>query len=109
MTANRDRAAEVTEQPMTANEVRAARAAYGLTCAELAHILDVNERTVRRWESHHPALPNGRHAAEIRAIDAHIDHLAESIARGAPEWNAPPGMARVAQWRAHLQHGTRTP
>ena len=109
MTTNRDRAAEVTEQPMTANEVRAARTAYGLTCAELAGLLGVNERTVRPWESPHPALPNGGHAAEIRAIDARIDQLAEDIARGAPEWNAPPGMARVAQWRAHLQHGTRTP
>ena len=122
MTTNHDRAAEVAEQPMTANEVRAARTAYGLTCAELAHILDVNERTVRRWESAHPALPNGTTAAEIRAIDARIAAIAARIheraqaSGGAYDVSTPPadswgrttpGLLRIAAWRANRDHGTR--
>lgn len=102
--------------PMTANEVRAARAAYGLTARDLAHILDVNERTVRRWENG-TAHPNGAVAAEIRALDTRVDRIADDIALAAPydltttpseTWGrTTPGLIRAAAWRAHVHHGAR--
>src|SRR5699024_1661654 len=69
----------IEHTPMTGGEIAAARAAYGLTSADLAHILGVSERTARRWESG-TTHPNGAVAAEIHAIDARIDHLADHLA-----------------------------
>lgn len=94
---------------MTPDEVRAARAAYGLTCTELASVLDVSERTVRRWESNHPTHPNGQHEREIRALDQRIDSIAADLTSGvttAEDYgHTPRGMIRVAQWRAYLARG----
>jgi transcriptional regulator with XRE-family HTH domain len=36
---------------MTSEELRAARAAFGLTGAEFARVFDVSDRTVRGWEA----------------------------------------------------------
>ena len=36
---------------MTPEELRAARAAFGLTGAEFAQVFDVSDRTVRGWEA----------------------------------------------------------
>ena len=38
---------------MTPEELRAARAAFGLTGAEFAQVFDVSDRTVRGWEAGH--------------------------------------------------------
>lgn len=118
----------IESTPITAGEITAARAAYGLTSADLAHILGVNERTARRWEAG-TTHPNGAVAAEIRAIDARIDRLADHLATqwdtarecGLPALELPEtdddlpaewgrvtlGMVRVAAWRAHTRHGAR--
>lgn len=104
----------------SAAEIRAARAALGLTARELAHLLDVNERTVRRWEKGH-GNPSPGVSAELRALDARADELAAAIAVharcvGQPfnldgptvgtAKRATPGLIAVAAWRAHLRHGT---
>lgn len=118
----------IEHAPMTAGEIIAARAAYGLTSADLAHILGVNERTARRWEAG-TTHPNGAVAAEIHAIDARIDQLADHLANQwgtarecglsslelpetaddiPDEWGRVTlGMVRVAAWRAHTRHGAR--
>ena len=118
----------IESTPMTAGEIAAARAAYGLTSADLAHILGVNERTARRWEAG-TTHPNGAVAAEIHDIDARIDQLADHLAN---QWDTARecvlsslelpetaddipdawgrvtlGMVRVAAWRAHTRHGAR--
>lgn len=115
--------------PMTAGELVAAREAFGLTSADLAGILGVAERTVRRWESPHGPRPNGRVAHEVHALDARIDQLADHLANQwdtarecglsslelpetaddiPAEWGrVTPGMVRVAAWRAHTRNGAR--
>ena len=72
----------IEHTPMTGGEIAAARAAYGLTSADLARVLGVNERTARRWEAG-TTRPTGAVAAEIRAIDARIDRLADHLAQRA--------------------------
>lgn len=118
----------IESAPITGGEITAARAAYGLTAADLAHILGVNERTARRWEAG-TTHPTGAVAAEIHAIDARIDHLADHLANHwvtarecglsalelpetdddiPVEWGRVTlGMVRVAAWRAHTRHGAR--
>lgn len=119
----------IEHTPMTGGEIAAARAAYGLTSADLAHILGVNERTARRWEAG-TTHPTGAVAAEIRAIDARIDRLADHLANQwdtahssgrssalelpetdddiPDEWGRVTlGLVRVAAWRAHTRHGAR--
>lgn len=112
----------MTETPRAASaaEIRAARAALGLTARELAHLLAVNERTIRRWEKGH-GNPSPATSAEIRALDARADDLADAIAEHAARAGRPfnidgpppttvkratPGLVAVAAWRAHLRHGT---
>lgn len=43
----------MTHIVMTPEELRAARAAFGLTGAEFAQVFDVTARTVRGWEAGH--------------------------------------------------------
>lgn len=101
---------------LTPAEVRAARTAYGITAAEMADVLGVSERTVRRWESGEtPAT--GQVAERLRALDSRVDQIADHIAarwRAAGCWevdladvDGPPGLVRVAAWRAHLLAGVR--
>lgn len=104
----------------SAAEIRAARAALSLTARELAHLLDVHERTIRRWEKGH-GTPSPATSAELRALDARADDLADAIAAHARRAGQPfnldappagttaratPGLIAVAAWRAHIRHGT---
>ena len=77
--------------PMTSTELHAIRTSHGLSLADTAHILGVNERTVRRWESGTSPIPAGV-AAEVLAINETIDQVAERIAA---EWRDADGLWSV--------------
>lgn len=77
--------------PMTSTELHTIRTSHGLSLADAAHILGVNERTVRRWESGTSPIPAGV-AAEVLAINETIDQVAERIAA---EWRDADGLWSV--------------
>jgi len=59
---------------MTHTEIRAARLALGLTQAELAKMLNVEEQTVRRMESHPDRSKHRKPAVRmVRLIRAYLD------------------------------------
>ena len=72
---------------MTPEELRAARAAFGLTGAEFAQVFDVSDRTVRGWEA---GQRDGNPAPVPRPI-AVLVRLALKHASVRRELGIPPG------------------
>jgi DNA-binding transcriptional regulator YiaG len=64
---------------LTAAGVRSAREALGMDEAMLARLLDIDERTVRRWERGENPIPTGV-ARELQAVDARYTTLVDQIA-----------------------------
>lgn len=69
---------------MTPIEFRSCKAALGLTNEELARELEVNERTIRRWQSGAMAI-NGRVEALTKAMDQEMAELVDMICEHAGE------------------------
>lgn len=69
---------------MTPTEFRAARHTLGLTLAQLARILNVDPRTVRRWEAG-PTVESGRPPNPVAC------RVLEWMLKGwrPPEWPSP--------------------
>ena len=63
---------------MTPAELKTLREACGLPQSWLAHQAQVNERTVRYWESGKSSVPN-----DVAALIARIDAQLDTAARGA--------------------------
>lgn len=114
--------------PMTGAELRLARQAHGLSIQQLAAHLQVDERTVRRWEASSHRVPGGV-ASEVRGL---ADLAEQSHARWVQDWEeatdcgmwnipdpvdedtlppwgvmVPLPILRAALWRAHLTHRVR--
>lgn len=66
------------ETPMTSTEMNLIRTSHGLSLADLAVILDVSERTLRRWESGTP-IPEGV-AVEMLRLEGTVEDLSDIIA-----------------------------
>ena len=61
------------DQPMSAAEVRMVRTFLGLSQEHLAHMLGVDVRTVKRWESGYHAVPD-RRRVQIEALEDDAAH-----------------------------------
>ena len=85
---------------MTPEELRAARAAFGLTGAEFAQVFDVSDRTVRGWEA---GQRDGNPAPVPRPI-AVLVRLALKHASVRRELGIPPiGKVKLARPQANLK------
>ena len=89
----------------TREEFRALRETVGMTQAKLAAILDVEVRSVKRWERHNDAgyynppadawaVLDAARAAQADRVDAMV---AEAAAQGGP--------ARIRYWLSERDHG----
>ena len=70
---------------MTGAELRVVRGGLGLSGPQLAAILDVDDRTVRRWELGETPIPDGvrRDVAQLQAAtDAEVDEVVTRMIDG---------------------------
>lgn len=81
---------------MDSAEFKTLREAVGLSVSQAAGLFDVQERTVRYWESGRNKVPAGV-ADQITGIDAHLEFMTDEAVR--VYWEQKPDAVELYRYR----------